>query len=151
MLGTTFALDHWAWWILALVLFVLELILPGVFFLWLGLAAALTGFIALIVLDLPWQGSLTIFAALSAVSVLIGRRVWKPRDLETGAIKIGQVVTLETAIVDGAGTIEAGDGLWLVEGPDLPAGARVRVTGVMGAQLLVEAAADAATPDDPST
>jgi membrane protein implicated in regulation of membrane protease activity len=143
VLGTTFALDHWAWWILALLLFLLELILPGVFFLWLGLAAALTGFIALVVLDLPWQGSLTIFAALGTVSVLIGRRVWRPRSPETGSVSIGQVITLETAIVDGTGTVKAADGMWLVEGPDLPAGARVRVTGVMGAQLLVEAADDA--------
>lgn len=140
--------NHWTWWILALLLFLLELALPGVFFLWLGIAALLTGLVALIVADLSWQLGVTIFTVLSVVSAVIGRRFWRPRNIETsdptlnqrGAQYIGHVFTLETAIEDGSGRVRVADSSWLVSGPDLPAGAKVRVTGVNGARLTVERA-----------
>ncbi|MFD0936463.1 NfeD family protein, partial [Methylobacterium trifolii] len=40
----------------------------------------------------------------------------------------------------GAGRIRFDDTLWRVSGPDLPAGARVRVTGMAGTVLTVAAA-----------
>ena len=40
-------------------------------------------------------------------------------------------------IVQGSGKAKLGDGFWKVCGPDLPAGARVRVTGVNGTILTV--------------
>jgi membrane protein implicated in regulation of membrane protease activity len=46
---------------------------------------------------------------------------------------------LHEAIHEGRGKVKAGDSLWLVSGPDLPAGTRVRVTGQDGVILKVEA------------
>ncbi|MGE4062206.1 MAG: NfeD family protein [Rhodospirillaceae bacterium] len=140
--------SHWTWWILALVLFLLELSLPGVFFLWLGIAAVITGLVALIVTDLSWQVAITIFTVLSVGTAVIGRRLWKPRSIATedatlnqrGAQYLGQVFVLETAIEHGSGRMKVADGAWLVTGPDLPAGARVKVTGIAGAKLVVEPA-----------
>ena len=140
--------SHWTWWILALVLFLLELSLPGVFFLWLGIAAAVTGLVALVVTDLSWQMAVSIFTVLSVATAIAGRRFWKPRNIATddatlnqrGVQYIGQVFILETAIENGSGRMKVGDGAWLVTGPDLPEGARVRVTGVNGARLVVEPA-----------
>jgi membrane protein implicated in regulation of membrane protease activity len=139
--------SHWTWWILALLLFLLELALPGIFFLWLGIAAAVTGLVVLIVADLSWELAVTIFTVLSVVTAVIGRRFWRPRNIATddatlnqrGLQYIGQVFTLETAIENGSGRVKVADGAWLVSGPDLPAGTRVRVTGVQGARLVVEA------------
>jgi membrane protein implicated in regulation of membrane protease activity len=138
--------SHWTWWILALVLFLLELTLPGVFFLWLGIAAAITGVVALIVMDLSWELAVTIFTLLSVVTAVVGRRFWTPRNIvsddatlnQRGVQYIGQIFTLETAIENGSGRMKVADGAWLVSGPDLAAGTRVRVTGVSGAKLVVE-------------
>jgi membrane protein implicated in regulation of membrane protease activity len=42
------------------------------------------------------------------------------------------------AIENGSGRVKLGDSEWLVHGPDVAAGDRVRVSGVDGATLLVE-------------
>jgi inner membrane protein len=120
--------------------------MPGVFFLWLGIAAAITGLVALIVTDLSWQLAVTIFTVLSVATAVVGRRFWRPRNIATedatlnqrGAQYIGQIFTLETAIENGSGRMKVADGAWLVTGPDLPTGARVKVVGVTGAKLVVE-------------
>lgn len=140
--------NHWHWWVFALALFIVELIMPGVFFLWLGVAAVITGFVAWLAPGIGWQMDVVIFAVLSVVAAVIGRRYWKPSKIETSdptlnqraAQYVGQVYVLETAIENGHGRMKVADGAWLVAGPDLPAGARVRVTGVEGARLRVEAA-----------
>lgn len=142
-------LTYWHWWIAALALFIVELLAPGIFFLWIGIAAAITGFIALIAPGLGWQADFAIFAVLSVASAMVGRRFWKPSATpsadptlnQRGQQYVGQTYVLETALENGHGRIKIGDGSWLVEGADQPAGARVRVTGVNGARLKVEAAA----------
>ena len=140
--------NHWGWWIFSLVLFAIELLAPGVFFLWLGLSAIVVGFIALLLPDLGWQMDFIIFAVLGVIFAIVGRRYWKPKSGDSadptlnqrGVQYIGQVYVLQTAIENGHGRITVGDGSWLVSGPDLPIGARVRVSGVDGARLMVESA-----------
>ncbi len=140
--------NHWSWWTLALVLFVIELLAPGVFFLWIGLAALAVGFIALLLPDMAWQIDFAIFAVLGVISAVLGRRYWKPNASDSpdptlnqrGAQYIGQLFTLQTAIENGHGRMMVGDGSWLVSGPDLPSGSRVRVTAAEGARLKVESA-----------
>ena len=51
---------------------------------------------------------------------------------------VGRVLLLEEAIEGGRGKVRVGDTLWLAEGADLPAGTRVKVTGVRRDALLVE-------------
>jgi membrane protein implicated in regulation of membrane protease activity len=140
--------DHWSWWVTALVFFGVELALPGVFFLWLGIAAVITGFVALIAPGLGWQMDCLVFAVVAVVSTVIGRRYWKPAKTASAdpnlnhrtAHYIGQVFTLDAPVVNGQGRLAVGDGTWLITGPDLPAGAKVRVTGAEGARLIVESA-----------
>jgi len=50
---------------------------------------------------------------------------------------IGRTFTLERPIVDGRGRLRVDDTMWLVEGPDLPAGTRVQVTSVNNTLLRV--------------
>ena len=57
-----------------------------------------------------------------------------------GSELVGRQFALHDAIIGGRGKIRVGDSLWLVSGPDLPAGAQVKVTGQDGAVLLVEPA-----------
>lgn len=140
--------DHWSWWILALILFIVELAAPGIFFLWLGLAAVVTGFLSWLAPGLGWQIEFAVFAVLGVVAAVVGRRYWKPGKIasdnptlnQRASQFIGQTFTLETAIENGHGRIKIGDGGWIVSGPDLPAGARVTVISADGARLVVEAA-----------
>ena len=55
------------------------------------------------------------------------------------AALVGQVVSLERAIVDGRGRVQIADAYWEVTGPDLPAGTRVRIVGGDAMTLQVEA------------
>ena len=55
-----------------------------------------------------------------------------------GLRHIGQALTLQAPIQNGSGRIRLGNREWHVRGPNLPVGARVRVTGVDGAILLVD-------------
>ena len=52
---------------------------------------------------------------------------------------IGRVLLLEEAIEGGRGKVRVGDTLWLAVGAELPAGTRVKVTGVRRDALQVEA------------
>ena len=139
-------LGHWEWWILAVLLVLIELVAPGVFFLWLGLAAAAVGILVWL-FDPAWQTQFLAFALLSIVSIWLGRRYYRPRQADSGepALNrraesyIGQRFVLVEPIVNGQGKIKVGDGIWKAEGPDLPAGANVRVVGADGTVLKVEA------------
>jgi membrane protein implicated in regulation of membrane protease activity len=55
-----------------------------------------------------------------------------------GVRHIGQALTLQAPIQDGTGRVRLGNRDWEVRGPNLPVGARVRVTGVDGSVLLVD-------------
>src|SRR6185369_7130276 len=70
---TIMALGAWNWMILAAILFVLELTAPGIFFMWFGFAAAVTGIIAFRY-DVAWQWQLIWFCALSLAAVLIAAK-----------------------------------------------------------------------------
>ena len=48
-------LTYWHWWILGVALIVLEMFAPGTFFLWMGIASGLVGFILLLAPELGWQ------------------------------------------------------------------------------------------------
>jgi membrane protein implicated in regulation of membrane protease activity len=56
----------------------------------------------------------------------------------SGHSHIGQVVVLEKGLQNGSGQIRLGNRDWPVRGPNLPAGAKARVTGVDGTVLLVD-------------
>ena len=51
---------------------------------------------------------------------------------------IGQVLTLTESINDGSGRAKLGNRQWALRGPNVPAGTRVRVTGVDGTILIVD-------------
>jgi hypothetical protein len=51
---------------------------------------------------------------------------------------IGQVLTLSDGISAGEGRASLGNRRWSLRGPDVPAGSRVRVTGVDGSVLIVD-------------
>ncbi|MDO8837330.1 MAG: NfeD family protein [Parvibaculum sp.] len=139
--------DDWAWFIAAAVFAIVELVAPGVLFIWIAAAAAAVGVLTLL-LDPPLLVQLAIFAVLSVAFVWASRR-YLTRNLaesdhptlnQRGAGYIGQIFTVEQEIRNGRGKLRVGDGLWLAQGADAPAGARVKVVGADGSTLIVEPA-----------
>ena len=144
-------LDHlqfWHWWILGLMLGVVELLAPGTFFLWFGLAAGVTGLILLVLPGLDWHYQLLAFAVLAVAAVIAGRSVMRrqnrrraPNSLNRrGEQYVGRVFTVEQAIVNGRGSIRVDDSIWRAEGPDTATGESVRVVKAGSSVLRVERA-----------
>jgi hypothetical protein len=140
-----FRLGPWNWLIVGLVLLALELLTPGMFLVWLGLAAFLVGLIGFVV-DWSWQSQILAFALFSAAAVPIWRRMARGGKRDEGAdflnqralALVGRVFTLEKPIADGHGAIRVDDTVWRVSGPDCSAGSRVKVVRADGVSLIVE-------------
>jgi membrane protein implicated in regulation of membrane protease activity len=140
-------LGAWNWLILAAALLILETIVPGVHFLWFGIAAALIGALALAT-GIAWPWQVLAFVVASVLVAYWVRRFVRPDvalsdlpDLNVrGRQYIGRSVVVEQAILHGRGKVRVGDTLWAAEGPDAPAGASVTVTGAKGTVLVVEPA-----------
>lgn len=139
------SLGPWTWLILAALLFMLETVVPGVHFLWFGIAAVIVGALAIATgFGLPWQ--LVAFALISVATVFWVRRFATPDSAKSdlpdlnvrGAQYIGRTVVVEDAIINGRGKVRVGDTIWGAEGEDAPRGAKVAVTGVNGTLLVVE-------------
>jgi len=138
----------WNWWLLGLVLVVVEMVAPGFFLLWIGLAAGVTGLVLFIVPGMGWEVQFVLFGVLALASVTGARYYVRRNPIGTedatlnrrGSHYIGHVFNLDEAIVNGVGKVRVGDGWWRAQGPDLPAGARVKVVGVDGNMLTVEKA-----------
>lgn len=143
--GVLYDLGPWNWLILAMVLLILETVIPGVHFLWFGIAAAIIGVLALWT-GFAWPVQVLAFALLSVVVVFWVRRYVRPDvtisdlpDLNVrGQQYVGRSLVVEQAIQNGRGKVRLGDSLWSVEGPDTPVGSSVTVTGVRGTVLVVE-------------
>ncbi|MFP5077198.1 NfeD family protein [Rhizobium sp. YIM 134829] len=143
-------LGPWSWWVAGLILLALEVVVPGVFLVWFGLAAIFTGALALLfwnVASFEWHIQLMLFAVFSVATVLLGRRLIgresgtdQPLLNRRSEGLVGRTAILEEPIAEGVGRIRLGDTLWRVEGPDLPAGTRVRVVAALDSRLQVQAA-----------
>jgi membrane protein implicated in regulation of membrane protease activity len=141
-------LGPWTWVVAGVVLIGLEMLAPGVFLIWLGLAAVLTGIVQW-AFDLSWQGQALVFAVLAAAAVALGRVLTRHREDEDptrpalnrrGHALVGRTFLLDSPIVGGSGRIRVDDSFWRVTGPDTPVGASVRVVRVDGTTLVVEPA-----------
>ena len=136
---------QWMWLTAAALLAIAEIVVPGVFLIFLAAAAAATGFITLI-FGVPVAFQFALFALFSIGSVYSGRRWYAANPVESSdpllndraARLIGHSVTVVTAIRDGEGRVKVGDSVWSARGEDCDAGARVRVTGSDGNCLLVD-------------
>ncbi len=137
----------WHWWILAVVLMSIELIAPAAFFIWCGIAAAFVGVIVWVFPVMSWEIPFLLFAVLSVVSVLVGRKYLQQRGAmesdqpmlnRRGEQYVGRIFTLHHPIVDGTGRVEVDDSSWRVEGKDMAAGARVKVVAINGSTMKVE-------------
>lgn len=137
----------WLWLGLAVLLVILEMILATSFFLlWLGLVSLVVGIIVWLSPNLIWQYQILLFAGGSIISIVLWKFYLKKYPTKTDQPNlnrradqyVGRVFTLSEPIVNGRGKIKVDDSTWRVEGPDLPAGIKVLVTGVDSVTLKVK-------------
>ena len=137
-------LNWWHWMVLAVLLAAAETLVPGAVVIWFSASAVVISLL-MVVLDIPWQFQLIGFALLGLAALLVYRGYRKknpgtfeqPNLNQRGLQYVGSELVLVEAIEQGSGKAKLGDGVWKVSGPELPAGARVRVTGVNGTILTV--------------
>ena len=137
--------DHWVWLTLGLMLAGLEMLIPGVYLIWLAAAAIITGVLTL-TLDLSLPVQLIDFVFLSLIVAFSAKRFLGERPIESsdplmnrrGARLVGETALVVQAIEHGSGRVRLGDSEWLAHGPNAAAGERVRISGSEGAILLVE-------------
>jgi membrane protein implicated in regulation of membrane protease activity len=136
----------WIWVACGLLMMTLEILLPGFVLLWFGIGAVAAGTTVLLFPATSGIVQVLVFAAFAVVGPLMAAR-FRRKDGEMKesdaplnnrpALMTGRFLTLEEPIRGGTGRAFDGDTLWTVEGPDLPKGAEVRVTGHQGSRLLV--------------
>jgi membrane protein implicated in regulation of membrane protease activity len=136
----------WHWLVLAMLLLVIELTVPFMWFLWVAVAAGLMTVVTALVPGLTWQWQLIAFGVLALASLFIGRQFFagEREEHDTPGLNrraeqhVGKVLTLVEPIVNGRGAARVGDTRWRVAGTDMPVGTQVHVTGVDGTLLTVE-------------
>ncbi|APG62819.1 hypothetical protein LPB140_08485 [Sphingorhabdus lutea] len=138
---------HFIWLSFAIILAIAELIVPGVFLIWIAAAAALTGGIAFFI-DIPSAAQFLIFAGFSIISVVIGRRFFleEPASDESLLLNdrakqlIGKTVTVVEPIGENSGRVKVADGEWNARGPNLEIGATAKISSVKDGVIYLEKA-----------
>ncbi|KAB2900469.1 MAG: NfeD family protein [Dokdonella sp.] len=147
-------LGHYGWWLLALALIGVEMIAPGYFMLWIGIAAAVMGVVTWLVPAMPALLQAVLFAAFGVAACLLywkylrplaERRNDQPLLNRRGDRMIGRQVIVSEAFVNGRGKVKVGDGEWLAEGgEDVAVGTTVEVVALRGTTLVVRTVHDPA-------
>jgi len=136
----------WLWAIAGVVLLIAEVIAPGFFLVFIGVAAIATGLFAVLFgLGLPLQ--LILFAIYTWLAVMLGRRFYANRAADSSdpllndraGRLVGKVVTVVAEVDEHNGRVRVGDSEWNARGGPAAAGTRVRITGIEGNCLTVEA------------
>ena len=137
---------YWHWLILAVVMIILEILIPGAYFLWMGVSAIFVGALMYVFPEMVFLVQILIFAVLSVISVVMYKSYRKKNPIVTdepalnrrGEKYVDQKFTLTEPIANGEGKIKVDDSTWKVVGMDMPAGMIVRVVAAEGTTLKVE-------------
>ena len=138
--------SSWLWMIGGVILLIAEIMAPGVFLVWIGIAAIVTGLFALL-FGIGVAGQLGLFALYAVVAVLAGKRFYAVREVEHSGPRlnnpserlIGRRVVVVQPVDEDSGRVRVGDSEWSARGRPAQPGERVRITGVEGNCLIVEA------------
>lgn len=135
-----------AWLIIGALLILFEILLPGVFLFWIGIAALIVGFL-LNFIEISITFQILLFAIFCIITVLIGVKVYKGKDHDItteklnqvrGAEYVGKVFTLTQDVINNEGRLPIGDSVWGIHGENLPAGTKIRITKITGNTLVYE-------------
>jgi membrane protein implicated in regulation of membrane protease activity len=135
----------WLWTIGGVLLLIAEIIAPGVFLVWIGIAAIVTGIFALL-FGIGVAGQLGLFALYAVLAVMAGRRFYAVKGIEhsgpglnnPSARLIGRRVVVVQQVDEDSGRVRVGDSEWSARGGPAEPGQKVRITAVEGNCLIVE-------------
>lgn len=139
----------WHWLMLACVFYGLEILAPGVFFLWLGFAATASGLLKLALPELGWMPQYVLFSIFSVLSLVLWKKFAKrglaeetdqPQLNQRNQRYLGRTLVLSEPIVNGIGKVTVEDSQWKVSGADAEAGSKVTVVQIDGSLFHVEPA-----------
>jgi membrane protein implicated in regulation of membrane protease activity len=136
----------WLWLIGGVLLLILEVIAPGFFLVFIGAAAIATGLFT-VLFDLGSASQLALFALYAVIAVMVGRKFYANRTADStdpllndrAGRLVGKSVTVVEAVDEHGGRVRVGDSEWSARGGPAQVGERVRITGVDGNCLTVEA------------
>lgn len=136
----------WNWWVLALLLLVVELLAPGFFFLWMAASGFVTGCLLLLIPAIDIKLQVAFFSVLSVVLITLWKLYGKKHPITTdhpllnkrGQQYIGRVFSLYKPIENGEGKIKVDDSIWKVHGKDCDITTKVKVIAVRGTVFDVE-------------
>jgi len=141
-----FAPDFWHWWMVAVVLVIVEILAPTFFALWMAVAAFMTGLALYLMPEMQWEYQVFIFAILSVASIVVWRHYYSKNPIATdepllnrrGEQYIGRIITLKEAIIDGQGKVKVDDSTWKIEGDDCPVGTKIKIVSLNNVVFKVE-------------
>lgn len=137
--------SYWIWAILGLTLAALEMLVPGVYLIWLALAALSVAVLSF-VSSPPLAMEVISFVSLSLIFAFSAKRWLRDRPIissdpllnnRVGRL-VGETAVVTQAIESGTGRVKVGDSEWTARGEDAETGTRVRITGNRGTDLMVE-------------
>lgn len=139
-------IDFWQWWAIAILLIIVEILLPTFFALWMAVSAFLTGIALFLIPNMQWEYQIFLFALLAVTSLALWRFYYHKNPITTeqpslnrrGEQYIGTIIALQAPIVGGNGQIKIDDTTWKIHGDDCTAGTKVKITAVHRAVFQVE-------------
>jgi membrane protein implicated in regulation of membrane protease activity len=140
-------LTQWHWLVLALLLLIAEVLVSGGFLLWIGLSAAAVSLVVWFLPNLSIGLQMLLFGAGAILTSFIWWQylqrhpiVSKDPNLNLRSQQyVGHTFNLIEPIINGRGKIRTGDSFWVVTGPDLPVGTKVKIIRADGMVLVAEA------------
>lgn len=138
---------YWHWLIGGFVLLIAEVIVPGVFLLWWGLAGIVVAGLVKFLPNLSYSAQITTYAILAIVLSVIWWKYQHNRDSadaqhnslnQRDHAMIGTLGTVQEIGENGIGRGAFGDTTWRIQGKNLAVGDVVKVVAVQGITLLVE-------------
>ncbi|HEY8593573.1 MAG TPA: NfeD family protein [Sphingomicrobium sp.] len=137
---------EWLWLIGGVVLLIAELVAPGFWLAFVGVAAIATG-VAAIALPIGVPLQLALFAALALLVTRVGSRRFYAARYDYSANPhlndrvhqmLGRVVMVVEPVNSDGGRVRVGDSVWSARGSPASVGERVRIVDVEGNCLKVE-------------
>ncbi len=139
------------WWVcagLAAAIALVEIHLPGSYFVWIAVGAALTAAATAAGIASTLEAQMGALALITALTCGAGYYVYNRigfsqtnrRLNQRNLLMVGDRGVVSVPVVNGRGKVRLGDSVWIAEGPELGIGTPVVVTGVRGTCVVVEAA-----------
>ncbi|MGQ9707673.1 MAG: NfeD family protein [bacterium] len=131
------------WIIIGLVLAALEMVVPGLVIIWFGLAAVITGIIALFIHNpVVHYIAFVVFSGLGVfLAQWIGKKITRPEPEPVGALRLSGAhgLVVQDIRPPEPGRVKVTGEEWLAESNQtIATGTRVRVLRVDGTHLIVE-------------